>query len=87
DQIAQQSAQMTQLLTALNRLISLDRANPMLLVSSILTLSIADTTIQALSDSIIIVFTGRRKDYLAWSQQICDKIHLDVRLIGGTTEV
>ncbi|KAK2748576.1 pol-like protein [Colletotrichum kahawae] len=37
--------QITQLLTALNRLMSTDRATPMLLISSILTPSIADITI------------------------------------------
>ncbi|KAH9242407.1 hypothetical protein K456DRAFT_44272, partial [Colletotrichum gloeosporioides 23] len=49
DQIAQQSAQMIQLLTALNGLISLDRANPTPLASSVPTPSTADTTIQALT--------------------------------------
>ncbi|KAH9234145.1 hypothetical protein K456DRAFT_1723781 [Colletotrichum gloeosporioides 23] len=52
DQMAQQSAQMTQLLTALNGLMSPDRANPTPLASSVPTPSTADTTIQAPSDSI-----------------------------------
>ncbi|KAF5520719.1 hypothetical protein CGCA056_v008827 [Colletotrichum aenigma] len=42
--------QMTQLLTALNGLMSTDRATPTLLTSSIPTPSTADTTIQAISD-------------------------------------
>ncbi|KAK2777094.1 pol-like protein [Colletotrichum kahawae] len=37
--------QITQLLIALNRLILIDRATPTLLISSIPTLSIANTTI------------------------------------------
>ncbi|KAK2764826.1 pol-like protein [Colletotrichum kahawae] len=91
---------MTQLLTALNGLTSPDRATPTLLTSSIPTPSPADTTIQAPSDNIVIVaegrrkplpdppkFSGKRKDYLAWSQQIRDKITLDVRRMGGNAEV
>ncbi|KAK2749942.1 pol-like protein [Colletotrichum kahawae] len=46
---------MTQLLTALNRLISTDRATPMPLTSSVLTPSIADITIQVISDGIAIM--------------------------------
>ncbi|KAK2761034.1 pol-like protein [Colletotrichum kahawae] len=70
--------QMTQLLIALNGFMSTDRATPTPLISSIPTLSIADTTIQATSDGITIAaegwkkplpnppkFIGRRKDYVA----------------------
>ncbi|KAK2775951.1 pol-like protein [Colletotrichum kahawae] len=32
-------------------------------------------------------FTGRRKDYAAWSQQIRDKIELDVRYISSNTDI
>ncbi|KAF5527019.1 hypothetical protein CGCA056_v001563 [Colletotrichum aenigma] len=82
--------QMTQLLTALNGLMSTDRATPTLLTSSVPTPSTADITIQAISDGITIAtegrkkplpnppkFTGRRKDYAAWAQQMRNKIELD----------
>ncbi|KAK2731028.1 pol-like protein [Colletotrichum kahawae] len=72
--------EITQLLIALNGLISTDRATPTPLTSSIPTPSIADTTIQATSDGITIAaegrkkpllnppkFIGKRKDYVAWS--------------------
>ncbi|KAF4478229.1 Transposon Tf2-6 polyprotein [Colletotrichum fructicola Nara gc5] len=100
DQMAQQTAQMTQLLTALNGLMSPDRATPTPLTSSVPTPSTADTTIQAPSDDTVMVaegrrkplpnppkFTGRRKDYPAWSQQMRDKTTLDAGLMGGNAEV
>ncbi|KAE9572331.1 hypothetical protein CGMCC3_g11721 [Colletotrichum fructicola] len=100
DQMAQQTAQITQLLTALNGLMSPDRATPTLLASSVPTPSTADTTIQAPSDDTVMVaegrrkplpnppkFTGRRKDYPAWSQQMRDKISLDARLMGSNAEI
>ncbi|KAK2728980.1 pol-like protein, partial [Colletotrichum kahawae] len=59
-----------------------------------------DTTIQAPNNDTVRVaegrrkplpdppkFTGRRKDYPAWSQQMRDKITLDARLMGGNAEV
>ncbi|KAF6792373.1 pol-like protein [Colletotrichum musicola] len=100
DQMAQQTAQMTQLLTALNGLTSPDRATPTPLASSVPTPSTADTTIQAPSDDTVMVaggrrkplpnppkFTGRRKDYPAWSQQMRDKITLDAGFMGSNDEV
>ncbi|KAF6811601.1 pol-like protein [Colletotrichum plurivorum] len=100
DQMAQQTAQMTQLLTALNGLMSPDRATPKPLASSVPTPSAADTTLQAPSDDITTVaegrrkplpnppkFTGRRKDYPAWSQQMRDKITLDAGHMGSNAEV
>ncbi|KAK2731144.1 pol-like protein [Colletotrichum kahawae] len=75
--------QITQLLTALNELISLDRATPTLLASSVPTPSTADTTIQATSDDRRIVaegrrkplldppkFTGKRKEYVGYDEDI-----------------
>ncbi|KAK2736766.1 pol-like protein [Colletotrichum kahawae] len=55
---------MTQLLTALNELISPDRATPTPLASSVLTLSTVDTTIQVTSDDRRMVAEGRRKPLL-----------------------
>ncbi|KAF5520608.1 hypothetical protein CGCA056_v007737 [Colletotrichum aenigma] len=92
--------QMTQLLTALNGLMSTDRATPTPLTSSVPTPSTADTTIQAISDGITIAtegrkkpllnppkFTGRRKDYAAWAQQMRDKIELDARYISSNADI
>ncbi|KAK2765248.1 pol-like protein [Colletotrichum kahawae] len=75
--------QITQLLTALNGLISTDRATPTPLISSILTPSTANITIQAISNGITMAaegrkkplpnppkFTGRRKDYIAYNADI-----------------
>ncbi|KAK2729823.1 pol-like protein [Colletotrichum kahawae] len=79
--------QMTQLLTALNGLMSTDRATPTPLTSSVPTPSTADTTIQATSDGITMAAEGRRKDYAAWSQQMRDKIELDARYIGSNADI
>ncbi|KAK2758117.1 pol-like protein [Colletotrichum kahawae] len=49
------------LLTALNGLISTDRATPTPLTSSVTTPSAADITIQATSDGITMAARGRRK--------------------------
>ncbi|KAK2737064.1 pol-like protein [Colletotrichum kahawae] len=75
--------QMTQLLTALNRLISTDRATPTPLASSVTTPSTADTTIQATSDDRMMAvegrrkplpdppkFTGKRKEYVGYDEDI-----------------
>ncbi|KAH9241001.1 hypothetical protein K456DRAFT_46078 [Colletotrichum gloeosporioides 23] len=72
--------QMTQLLTALNGLMSTDRATPTLLASSIPTPSTADTTIQATSDDQIMAVEGRRKPLL-------DPPKLDKRFIGGDEDI
>ncbi|KAK2759259.1 pol-like protein [Colletotrichum kahawae] len=52
---------MTQLLTALNGLMSTDRATPTPLTSSVPTPSIADTTIQVINDSIITIVAKPHK--------------------------
>ncbi|KAK2753023.1 pol-like protein [Colletotrichum kahawae] len=75
--------QITQLLTALNELISPDRATPTPLASSVPTPSTADTTIQATSDDRRMVaegrrkplpdppkFTGKRKEYAGYDEDI-----------------
>ncbi|KAK2729295.1 pol-like protein [Colletotrichum kahawae] len=72
--------QITQLLTALNELMSLDRATPTLLVSSVPTPSTADTTIQATSDDRRIVAEGRRKP-------LPDPRSLQKRFIGNDEDI
>ncbi|KAH9231370.1 hypothetical protein K456DRAFT_55106 [Colletotrichum gloeosporioides 23] len=79
--------QMTQLLTALNGLISTDRATPTLLASSVPTLSTANMTIQAISNNRMIAFIGKRKEYIGWSQQMWNKIRLDKRFIGSDEDI
>ncbi|KAH9225126.1 hypothetical protein K456DRAFT_59711 [Colletotrichum gloeosporioides 23] len=70
--------QMIQLLTALNGLILTDRATLTLLASSILTL-------KPLPDPL--KFTGKRKEYAGWSQQMWNKIRLDKRFISGDKDI
>ncbi|KAK2730030.1 pol-like protein [Colletotrichum kahawae] len=72
--------QITQLLIALNGLISPDRATPTPLPSSVPTPSTADTTIQAPNDDTVRVAEGRRKP-------LPDPPKFTGRLMGGNAEV